>query len=105
MSAMRQRDTAEHRTGTRTVPGHVAHWARVVPEWPALVFGDEVISYRQLDELTDRLAGRLDARGVRPGDRVGVQLPNCPQFVIAMLAVLRAGAVHVPANPVSRSRA
>ncbi|MGW6026703.1 AMP-binding protein [Streptomyces sp. NPDC055099] len=99
----RQRDTAEHRTGTRTVPGHVAHWARFEPERPALVFGEEVVSYRRLDEMTDRLAGWLDARGVRPGDRVGVQLPNCPQFVIAMLAVLRAGAVHVPVNPMFRA--
>ncbi|GAA1927860.1 AMP-binding protein [Streptomyces durmitorensis] len=99
----RQQDTAEHRAGVRTVPGHVEHWARTAPDRAALVFGDEVISYRQLDELTDRLAGWLDARGVRPGDRVGVQLPNCPQFVIAMLAVLRAGAVHVPVNPMFRA--
>lgn len=99
----RQQDTAEHRAGTRTVPGYVAHWARTAPDRPALVFGDETISYAQLDVLTDRLAGWLDARGVRPGDRVGVQLPNCPQFVVAMLAVLRAGAVHVPVNPMFRA--
>lgn len=99
----RQQDTAEHRAGTRTVPGYVAHWARTAPDRPALVFGDEVISYGQLEVLTDRLAGWLDARGVRPGDRVGVQLPNCPQFVVAMLAVLRAGAVHVPVNPMFRA--
>lgn len=99
----RQQDTAEHRAGTRTVPGYVAHWARTAPDRPALVFGDEVISYGQLDVLTDQLAGWLDARGVRPGDRVGVQLPNCPQFVVAMLAALRAGAVHVPVNPMFRA--
>ncbi|MGW6056307.1 AMP-binding protein [Streptomyces sp. NPDC055189] len=99
----RQPETAEHRAGTRTVPGYVEHWAGVAPDRPALVFGDEVISYRQLDLLSDRLAGWLDARGVRAGDRVGVQLPNCPQFVIAMLAVLRAGAVHVPVNPMFRA--
>ncbi|TGB12054.1 AMP-binding protein [Streptomyces sp. MZ04] len=99
----RQAETAEHRAGTRTVPGYVRHWARSAPERPALVFGDETFTYRQLDDLTDRLAGRLDARGVRAGDRVGVQLPNCPQFVIAMLAVLRTGAVHVPVNPMFRA--
>lgn len=99
----RQPDTAEHRAGTRTVPGHVEHWARTAPDRTALVCGDETLTYGQLDELTDRLAGWLDARGVRPGDRVGVQLPNCPQFVIAMLAVLRAGAVHVPVNPMFRA--
>ncbi|MEU4998632.1 AMP-binding protein [Streptomyces sp. NPDC021622] len=99
----RQADTAEHRAGTRTVPGYVRHWAQAAPDRPALVFGDETFTYRQLDDLTGRLAGWLDARGVRAGDRVGVQLPNCPQFVIAMLAVLRAGAVHVPVNPMFRA--
>ncbi|MEV0321477.1 AMP-binding protein [Streptomyces sp. NPDC050658] len=99
----RQADTTEHRAGTRTVPGYVRHWARTAPDRTALVFGEQTFTYRQLDDLADRLAGWLDARGVRPGDRVGVQLPNCAQFVVAMLAVLRAGAVHVPVNPMFRA--
>lgn len=85
--------------GEISLPDHVAHWARLRPEQPAIVFEDRVVTYRELDDLSRRVAGRLASEGVAAGDRVAVHLPNCPQFVVAMLAVLRLGAVHVPVNP------
>ncbi|MET7934141.1 AMP-binding protein [Streptomyces sp. NPDC005322] len=89
-----------YRAGEVPVPDCVRHWAQEAPDRPAVVFRSSVISYAQLDEAADRLAGWLDGHaGVRPGDRVGVYLPNCPQFIVTMLAVLRLGAVHVPVNP------
>lgn len=88
--------------GEITLPEHVAHWARRRPDRPAIIFQGREIRYRELDESIRRLAGWLDSAGVRAGDRVAVHLPNSPQFVIAMLAVLRLGAVHVPVNPVFR---
>lgn len=99
----RQADTVRLRAGERTVPGYVHHWAATAPDRPALVFDGRATSYRELDESSSRLAGWLAGRGVRPGDRVGVHLPNCPQFVVAMLAVLRLGAVHVPVNPMFKA--
>ncbi|WP_037771342.1 AMP-binding protein [Streptomyces sclerotialus] len=99
----RQADTVRLRAGERTVPGYVHHWAATAPDRPALVFEGHETTYRELDEASDRLAGWLAAQGVRPGDRVGVHLPNCPQFLVAMLAVLRLGAVHVPVNPMFKA--
>ena len=57
----------------------------------ALSFGDSDTSYRELDAGSARVAGMLLARGVRPGDRVGVMLPNVPEFAIAYYGALRAG--------------
>lgn len=89
--------------GEITLPDHVAHWAAQRPERTAIVFQGRSVTYRELDELIRRLAGWLASAGVRAGDRVGLYLPNCPQFVVAMMAVLRLGAVHVPVNPMFHS--
>ncbi|WP_329577802.1 AMP-binding protein [Streptomyces sp. NBC_01361] len=85
--------------GEISVPDHVAHWARLRPDRAAVVFEGRTVTYRELDELSRRVAGRLASEGVGAGDRVAVHLPNCPQFLVAFLAVLRLGAVHVPVNP------
>ncbi|MYT75496.1 MULTISPECIES: AMP-binding protein [unclassified Streptomyces] len=99
----RQPAATVHPAGELTLPAHVARWAVLRPERPALVAADETLSYRELDDRAARLAGWLTARGVRPGDRVGVFLPNGARFVVALLAVLRLGAVHVPVNPMFRA--
>jgi long-chain acyl-CoA synthetase len=65
----------------------------------ALVHGEERITYGQLGEQVDRLAGALAARGLTNGAPVALLLPNVPAFVVAFLAILRAGAVVVPLNP------
>ncbi|GGU97511.1 acyl-CoA synthetase [Actinomadura cremea] len=90
--------------GERAVTDYLRAHAERDPGHPAIVFYGRVITYGELDELSDRFGGWLRARGVRPGDRVGVCLPNCPQFVIAMLGILKAGAVHVPVNPMFREQ-
>jgi long-chain acyl-CoA synthetase len=71
---------------------------------PAVRLGDAVLTYAQLDEATSRVAGLLRERGVRPGDRVGLMLPNVPQFAVAYYGILRAGAVVVPMNVLLKSR-
>ncbi|HWB65533.1 MAG TPA: AMP-binding protein [Mycobacteriales bacterium] len=58
-------------------------------------------TYRELREQVDRLAGGLATLGVHRGDRVAVILPNCPQHVVAMFAVLRLGAVVTHCNPLA----
>src|SRR6266536_2415503 len=65
---------------------------------PALVAGGRALTYRELHELCDRLAGGLYAAGVRPGDRVSLYSPNRWEWVVAYHAALTAGAVVNPIN-------
>ncbi len=65
----------------------------------AVTYYGTQLSYVQLGSLVDRLARALIRLGVRRGDRVAVCLPNVPQFPIAFYAVLKAGGVVVPTNP------
>lgn len=71
------------------------------PDRPCTIFGDDAITYREMNALTDRMAAALAGLGVRKGDRVGLILPNAPQFVVAYYGTLKAGAVVVAANPQS----
>ncbi|SCL55820.1 non-ribosomal peptide synthetase [Micromonospora chersina] len=77
----------------------VAAQAARTPEAEAVRHGDRTLSYRQLDEAANRLARVLLHRGVTREDRVGVCLPRTPELVVALLAVLRAGAAYVPLDP------
>ncbi|HWO63420.1 MAG TPA: condensation domain-containing protein, partial [Umezawaea sp.] len=75
------------------------------PESVALVFDDVELSAGELDARANRLAHRLIALGVGRGDLVGVLVRRSPEFVVALLGVLKAGAAYVPldpANPVER---
>ncbi|MBT2337054.1 long-chain fatty acid--CoA ligase [Variovorax paradoxus] len=73
------------------------------PGKAALVFFGRVLSYREFAEQVERLAGMLHALGVKRGDRVLLNMQNCPQLVIAHFAILRANAVVVPVNPMNRA--
>jgi long-chain acyl-CoA synthetase len=74
------------------------------PELPAIRLGEVELSYGELDERSARLATLMGEKGVEPGDRVGVMLPNVPEFPIAYYGVLRAGAVVVPMNVLLKRR-
>ncbi|MER6600033.1 amino acid adenylation domain-containing protein [Streptomyces parvus] len=69
------------------------------PDAPALTTGSTTLSYAELDHRAEVLADGLYAHGVRPGDLVGLCLPRSTDLVAAMLAVLKADAVHVPLDP------
>jgi long-chain acyl-CoA synthetase len=73
--------------------------ARKYPRTSCTVFKGGRISYRKMDRLTNRLAAGLAALGVKKGDRVGIFIPNTPQFVMAYFAILKAGGVVVATNP------
>jgi len=78
--------------------------ARRYPDKPAFVFFDRAISYRELHEAVEQLAGWLQrVAGVGKGDRVPICLQNSPQFIIAYYAILRADAVVVPVNPMNKA--
>jgi acyl-CoA synthetase (AMP-forming)/AMP-acid ligase II len=65
---------------------------------PALVDGDRIVSFSEFDDLTDRLGHALLARGLKPGDRVAVVLPNGIDGVVVYYALAKAGLVRVPLN-------
>ncbi|HYP55918.1 MAG TPA: long-chain fatty acid--CoA ligase, partial [Solirubrobacterales bacterium] len=70
----------------------------------AIRLGELELTYGQLDDASARLATALRERGVEPGDRVGVMLPNVPQFPVAYYGALRAGATVVPMNVLLKRR-
>jgi long-chain acyl-CoA synthetase len=72
--------------------------ARARPDKTAVILDQQRLSYAQLEGATNQVAGGLAAAGLRPGDRVGIMLPNVPQFPIAYYGVLKAGGVVVPIN-------
>src|SRR4051794_22792644 len=78
--------------------------AAEAPERPAVKLDDIVLTYEALDAAVARAAGLLRSRGVEPGDRVGMQLPNVPYFPIVYFGALRVGAVVVPMNPLLKAR-
>ncbi len=84
-----------------------AHLTRTAAEHggrPALLLGEAITTYAELDQASALVAGLLRARGVQPGDRVGIMLPNVPEFAVVYYGTLRAGAVVVPMNPLLKSR-
>ena len=74
------------------------------PESPAIRLGEAELSYGELDQRSARLATLLREKGIEAGDRVGVMLPNVPDFPVAYYGVLRAGAVVVPMNVLLKRR-
>jgi long-chain acyl-CoA synthetase len=70
---------------------------------PALIHEGERIAYAELDERAARFAGLLRLRGVGPGDRVALLLPNEPAYIAAFSGALRLGAIVVPLNPLLKS--
>lgn len=75
--------------------------AQDFPDTVAVHFLGYELTYRQLLDKVDRFASALQHLGVGKGDRVAIVLPNCPQHVIALFAVLRLGAVVVEHNPLA----
>jgi amino acid adenylation domain-containing protein len=67
-------------------------------------FRDVVLSYRELDELSDRFARALTSTGIGPGDRVGLCMSKSERSVVAMLGTLKAGAAYVPVDPSAPAR-
>ena len=73
------------------------------PDKAALVFFDRTVTYRELLNQAEALAATLARMGVKKGDRVVLNMQNCPQWVIAHFAILRVNAVVVPVNPMNRA--
>ncbi|MGB9800675.1 MAG: long-chain-fatty-acid--CoA ligase [Thermanaerothrix sp.] len=86
------------------LPWFLSQAAQQFPSRACTIYRDRTLSYAQVDALSTHLSRWLCALGLRKGDRVGVVLPNSPQFVITFYAVLRAGGIVVALNPAYRER-
>ncbi|MGW2547948.1 amino acid adenylation domain-containing protein, partial [Kitasatospora sp. NPDC001574] len=89
-------DDTGHAVPDTTVDRLLAEQAARTPDATALVFGEERLSYAELDRRADRLAHALIARGAGPERLVALALPRSADFVVALFAVLRTGAGYLP---------
>jgi acyl transferase domain-containing protein/acyl-CoA synthetase (AMP-forming)/AMP-acid ligase II/acyl carrier protein len=71
---------------------------RIFPDKPALIFEGKYFTYRELNEMTNRVANGLSELGISGGDRVALFMPNIPPFVAAYLGIQKIGAVPVSIN-------
>lgn len=83
----------------RTLVDYLADAARDRPRQAALLFKGATITCADLDRLSDACAAAFQGLGIARGDRIGLFLPNCPQFVIAQFAAWKIGAIIAPLNP------
>jgi long-chain acyl-CoA synthetase len=74
------------------------------PDQIAIRLDDVAVSYENLEQVSRRVAGLLASKGIGPGDRVGVMLPNVPHFPMVYYAALRLGAIVVPMNVLLTAR-
>ncbi|MCF4140793.1 amino acid adenylation domain-containing protein [Streptomyces sp. Tue 6430] len=95
---VRRNDTG-HEVPATTLTALLAGQAARTPDAPALVFEDTTLTYAELDARANRLARRLVAEGVGPEGTVAVAVPRSPELVVALLAVLKAGAAYLPVDP------
>jgi long-chain acyl-CoA synthetase len=97
------------------VPPHMTYPARPltdildttvieIPDARATVFLGAELTFREIKLRSDRFAAALDQLGIVRGDRAGIMLPNCPQYMIAAFAILRLGAIVVNVNPTYTAR-
>nr|ABV58976.1 putative fatty acid-CoA ligase [uncultured Acidobacteria bacterium cosmid p2H8] len=88
----------------RTLVDYLSDAARTQPDKPALLFKGATMSYRALEEASDACAAAFASLGARRGDRVGLLLPNCPQFFVAQFGAWKIGAIGAPLNPIYTER-
>jgi long-chain acyl-CoA synthetase len=88
----------------RTLIDYLDDSTRERPDHRAMLFKGAHVTYAELQAQSDALAAALHQRGIRPGDRVALLLPNAPQFLVAQFGIWKAGAVVVPLNPLYAER-
>jgi long-chain acyl-CoA synthetase len=89
---------------SRSLTDYLRESAGRWPDRPALLFKGSTITYRRVEEQSNALGAALREMGVKRGDRVGICLPNCPQFLIAEFAAWKVGAIVCPFNPTYSER-
>jgi fatty-acyl-CoA synthase len=83
----------------RSVAEALELWAAEDPERVFVVLGDRRLTYGQVEAQANALAAALHELGIEAGDRIALNLPNWPEFIVAMFAAAKLGAIIVPLNP------
>ena len=81
-----------------TIPSLLRTFCALNAEAEALVAGDERFTFADLDRISERLARALAARGIGKGDRVGIAMRNCPSWIVAYMAIVKAGGIATLLN-------
>jgi amino acid adenylation domain-containing protein len=81
------------------LPASLREQAARTPDAVAIAAGNETVTYGALDAQSDRIAWRLNALGIGPGDGVGIALARTPKLLAGLIGVLKAGAAYVPLDP------
>jgi len=89
---------------TMNLASNLVETANAHPGRVAVRVGETATTYQELDQATARVAGLLREHGLKPGDRVGIMLPNVGEFAAVYYGVLRSGGVVVPMNPLLKAR-
>ncbi|MWD27292.1 amino acid adenylation domain-containing protein [Aquicoccus sp. SCR17] len=92
-------NATDHPVAETTLTALIEAQMLATPEAPAVISGDTLLSYADLDRRSAALAGELRRRGAGPGKVVAVALPRSEHLAVAMIAVQRAGAAYVPLDP------
>lgn len=87
-----------------TLVDYLARAVSAHPDRPALIYLNRTLTYRELDDQVRRAAAVFTGFGLTPGSRIGIMMPNLPQFVIAYYGALVAGLVPAPTNPLYTAR-
>lgn len=88
-----------YRLGEIPLHEYVKKNAKYQPDRTALQFYGKAITWHALDDAIDRLSQFFIEKGIQKGDRIGLYMQNCPQYIIGHFAVQRIGGVVVPLNP------
>ena len=92
-------DTAKDYGPLVNLSERISQQAARTPQAPALAFGEQVLSYAELEVRINRLAHRLRALGVNRGSLVGISLERSVELVVGLHAIVRAGGAYVPLDP------
>jgi len=88
--------------GEKPITEYLSHWASLQPEKVAVHFYGHQLNYAELETQSNQFANYLVSLGIGAGDPVAVFMPNCPQFIIAFMGILKTGAIYHPVSPLSK---
>ena len=86
-------------SGSFLLHHHLINAATRFPEKTAAVFGDQSLSYRELDKMTNQVAELLESNGIGVGDRVGIYVSKSLASIVSIFGILKSGAAYVPLDP------
>ena len=89
---------------TLNLASMVSHHARLAPESEAIIWADVRMTYRQLDEMSNRVANAIVEMGIGHGDKIALSCPNLPFFPVIYYAIMKAGAAVVPLSVLFKPR-